>query len=126
MDQLSVFSLPISSPARRYDFIGIMMEALNAESWKTLYPAYFESALKGRYSTDENMQKAMDIIVEGRMFDLAYLYGIYLDRLPYQFRYCIRDNTTDLASKLAQNKASMEIGIEDLMLFFETGTTLWN
>ncbi len=125
MDQLSVYSVPTTTPENRYDFIGIMMEALNAESYKTVYPAYFDGALKGRYSTDENMANMMDIIVEGRMFDLAFLYGQYIARLPYQFRYCIRDGAPDLASKLAENENTMEEALEDLMYFFETGEQIW-
>ncbi len=125
MDQLSVYSVPVTLPTEQYDFLGIMMEALNAESYKTVYPAYFEDALKGRYSTDENMAKVLDIIVDGRLFDLAFMYGIYIERLPYQFRYCFRDQTTDLASKLAENKNGMEEKLEDLMTYYETGEQIW-
>ncbi len=125
MDQLSVYCAPIITPEERYDFIGIVMEALTAESYKTVYPAYFDGALKGRYSTDPNMAEVMDIIVEGRRFDLAYLYGIYIDRLPYQFRYCIRDNSTDLASKLAEKEDAINDAIDGLMEFFETGEAIW-
>ncbi len=125
MDQLSVYNLPINTPEDRYEFIGIMMEVLNAESYKTVYPAYFDGALKGRYSTDANMAEVMDIIVEGRRFDLAYLYGIYINRLPYQFRYCIRDNSTDLASKLAENKASIDDALDLLTEFYQTGEAIW-
>lgn len=121
MDQLSVYSVPVSLPVDQYEFLGIMMEALNAETYKTVYPAYFEDALKGRYSTDPDMARVIDMVVDGRMFDLAFMYGIYIERLPYQFRYCFRDQTTDLASKLAANKNSMEEKLEDLMLFYETG-----
>jgi len=125
IDQLSVYSLPVTLPLEDYEFVGIMMEALNAESYKTVYPAYFDGALKGRYSTDENMSKVVDLIVEGRMFDLAFMYGQYMERLPYQFRYCFRDNDTDLASRLAANMSRMEEEIEDLMLYYETGEQVW-
>lgn len=125
MDQLSVYSVPITLPTEEYEFVGVMMEAMNAESYKTVYPAYYDGALKGRYSTDENMAKVVDIITEGRLFDLAFMYGIYIERLPYQFRYCFRDQTTDLASKLAANADSMEEKIGDLMLFYETGEQIW-
>lgn len=125
LDQLSVYSVPVTLPVEEYGFVGIMMEALNAESYKTVYPAYFDDALKGRYSTDENMAKVVDIISEGRLFDLAFMYGIYLERLPYQFRYCFRDQTTDLASKLAANANGMEEKMGDLMLYYETGEQIW-
>ncbi len=125
IDWVSVYTVPVTMAESSYDFIGIMMEALNAESYKTVVPAYLDGALKGRYASDPAVAEIMDIIVESRMFDVGYLYGIYIQRLPYLFRYCIRDNNTDLASKLAENESLIEENIEDLMLFFETGEQVW-
>ncbi|MBQ1937738.1 MAG: hypothetical protein II364_02100, partial [Bacteroidales bacterium] len=41
----TMFGLPITLDPDDYAFVGILMEALNAESWKTVYPAYYDEAL---------------------------------------------------------------------------------
>ncbi len=121
MDQLSVYGLPHTLPEEKKEFVGVMMESLNAESYKTVYPAYYDQVLKGRYSTDEGMAEMVDIIVESRMFDISFLYGGLVANLPYQFRYCIAENSTDLASKLAENATIMADGIETIHEFYRSG-----
>lgn len=124
MDQLSVYGTPVTVPEDRLEFVGVMMESLNEESYKSVTPAYLDKVLKGRYSTDENMATVVDMIVQNRYFDMAYQYSGHFAKLPYQFRYCISGNTTDLASKLAENKEIMDAAIVSLNEFYENGTLI--
>ena len=52
-----------------------LLEALSAESYRTVTPAYFETALKGKYSRDSETGHMLDIIVSGVYLDLTYIYG---------------------------------------------------
>jgi len=67
----SLLSLPISVPQEDLEFIGTIIEALSCESYRTVFPTYFDSALKGRYSKEPQTRQMMDYIEAGRTFDLS-------------------------------------------------------
>lgn len=54
---------------------GVVIEALSAESVDTLKPAYYEKALKGKGSRDEESSEMLDIIFATRIFDLGYMFN---------------------------------------------------
>ena len=57
------------------EFVGVIAEALNAESWKRVVPAYYDISLKYKGARDEQSVAMLDLIVEGRIFDFGYVYG---------------------------------------------------
>ena len=52
---------------------GILLEALAAESKYTLMYAYYDVALKSKYSRDDESSEMLDIIFANRVFDLGEL-----------------------------------------------------
>ncbi|MBQ2709451.1 MAG: hypothetical protein IJF67_14370, partial [Clostridia bacterium] len=90
------------------DFTGYMLEVLNAESYKTVIPAYYEVALKGKYSRDAESAEMLDLIFTSRVIDIgdSTLCGTIRDGFIYRM---MRDNSRDLASQVA----SMEATIND-------------
>jgi len=50
-DKFTTFIVPITA-YNNVDFIGTVYEALSAESYKKVYPIYYDSALKGKYSEE--------------------------------------------------------------------------
>ncbi len=46
-----------------------------AETYRVVTPAYFETALKGKYSRDSETSRMLDIIVNGVYLDIGYIYG---------------------------------------------------
>ena len=82
------------------DFIGPVYEVLCAESYKSVYPAYYDTALKGKYSTDQETADMVELIMAGRMFDFSFQFGeTVFQRIPYMIRDCLVDNNPNLASK---------------------------
>ncbi len=55
-------------------FVGAIVEALSAETWKTITPTFYEIALKTRYLRDSESKEIMDLIINGRTFDFGYIY----------------------------------------------------
>ena len=120
----SVFAIAANIPEDKLEMVGVIMEALNAESWKTVYPAYYDEALKGRYSTDETMADMIDLIVDGVKFDFAQQCAIWLRcKVPFLFDYCIRDNTTDLASVLAEGQSNLDEMLPFIRTFYDDDFT---
>ncbi len=64
----------IPTTAQNVDNIGLMLEAMSAEGYRTIYPAYYDIALKGRYAQDTESVRILDIINESRMMSTAYVY----------------------------------------------------
>jgi len=117
----TMFGVPITLEQEDYEFVGIMMEVLNAESWKTVYPAYYDEALKGRFSTDENMAKMIELITDSRVYEYGILCAqwLHLWKLPYMICYCISDNNIDLASQLAEGEDWIHDSYVTILSFFD-------
>jgi len=54
---------------------GIFMDAFTGVSADVLMPAYYDVSLAGRFTRDEDSVEMLDIIREGRRFELAVLYN---------------------------------------------------
>lgn len=56
------------------EFVGTIVEALAAESYKQVTPTYYEIALKTRYLRDSESKKVLDTIIQNRVFDFGFIY----------------------------------------------------
>ena len=54
---------------------GIILEALAAESYYTVRPAYYEISINGKFLRDEESIEMLDIILDSRVYELAGMYG---------------------------------------------------
>jgi len=67
----------------------IIMEALNAESYKRVIPAFYDSALKGKYAGDENDMEMLDIIYSNVVYDSCRAYCVDMENL---LKNCVNPN----------------------------------
>jgi len=56
------------------EFVSIIIEALSAESSRTVTPMYIESSLKGRTIRDDESEEMLDIIFEKHVFDFNMIF----------------------------------------------------
>ncbi|MCL1793789.1 MAG: hypothetical protein FWG34_07960 [Oscillospiraceae bacterium] len=54
---------------------GYILEAISIASYNIAIPAYYEIALKTKYSRDDDSSEMLDIILESRMYDISYYAG---------------------------------------------------
>jgi len=66
--------LAVPKTVKDTEFVGTIVEALSAETYKTVVPTYYEIALKTRYLRDAESKEILDIIIKGRTFDFGYIY----------------------------------------------------
>ena len=66
------FGIPVTNTD--LDFTGMLIEALSAEGYRTVQPAYFEIALKQKFTSDAESIEILDIISQARVLDFGYLY----------------------------------------------------
>jgi len=71
----NAFAIPIT--ASDLERTGIIIEAMSAEGYKSLIPAYYEVALKAKYLRDENSVKMLDLVTANRTISFSYCYDDY-------------------------------------------------
>ena len=65
-------SIPITADPVR---TGMILEALTAESYYTLRPAYYDVSLKTKFMRDEESAEMLDLIFSTRCYDLGHVYN---------------------------------------------------
>ena len=80
----------------------IILEALAAEGYRTVIPAYYEVALQRKYTRDTESADMLDIIKDGRVFDIGYYFlGGSLCVVGYDMAVAGKDNFASIcASKV--------------------------
>ena len=67
-----LMSVPVTNPD--LERTGILIEAIAAETWKTVVPAYFSTALKEKFTFDSESGQTLDIINDSLTISFAYCY----------------------------------------------------
>ena len=112
-------ALAVPKSVQNLEFVGIITEALNAESYKTVFPAYYEVALKTKYTYDDESIQMLDMIVDSRVFDFGYVYDAFKG-MSFIFQRLIGDNKSkDFESYYAQNSSAAIEYYNDLLEYFE-------
>ena len=83
-------------------------------------PAYYEVALKKKYTYDDESVKMLDMIVDSRVFDFGYAYGCW-SGVAFMFQDLIgRDKSKDFASLYATKGPAAEAYYGKVISYFET------
>lgn len=70
----AALGIPKTVSEDRLEFVGVIVEALCAESYKTLKPVYYEEALKLKGTRDDESIEMMDLITDSIIYDMGYIY----------------------------------------------------
>ena len=116
-DKFQVFSVP--KTAGDTEFIGMIYEALSAESYRSVYPAYYDVALKGKYTSDPVTADMIDLIMEGRKFEFSFQFGKeHFNRMPYLFRDLLLTPKLNLTSRWATVEKGINKRLEEFYELF--------
>lgn len=80
----TVFSVP--ADCKDPERAAAVLEAFGSESYRTVTPAYFETALKVKYASSADTGKMFDLIRDNISFDFGYIYTIAMDGISDQFK----------------------------------------
>ena len=97
------------------DQVAAVMEALCSESYRYVTPAYYETALKVKYSRDDETSQMLDMIRDSVKFDFAYIYNASLGTPMTQFRDLVMKKPDAAASTLASNMKACNKKLEELL-----------
>ena len=70
----TLMCLPVTNEA--YERTGIILEALAAESYRKVTPAYYDVVLQIKTTRDEESADMLDYVTRNRIWDMGYVYDI--------------------------------------------------
>lgn len=87
----SVFAIPLT--CKIPDTVAPFLEAMCAESYRLVTPAYYEVALKVKYARDSEASAMLDLAVSSIYLDFGYIYNAYLGNPTSIFRSILNTST---------------------------------
>ena len=109
-------AVPVTST--RDELTSVLFAALSAETWKNVQPLYYDVVLKFKGARDETSIEMIDIILDGRNIDFAFVYDAFSG-----FMYKIKDiliSNMGVVTYVAKGRRVFASHYENVMkLFFE-------
>lgn len=111
----SMMAIPntVKDPGR----IGKVVSALNAESWKTVVPQYYDVALKIKFARDDESVQALDMLLDGRTFDFGYIYDNW-QGYAFYMQDLISNKNDGITSWFEKRAGSAEKNLEKVLQSF--------
>jgi len=113
MDNVSAMILPVTS--ENLELVGIVTEALYAESYKTVMPAYYDTVLKVKLTRDTRSIQMLDLVMNGIRYDFAFLHYQNLNLITQVFRNLIGKQSNVFTSHMASISESLETNVDKLL-----------
>ncbi len=113
-------AIPITADSH-LDTTGLIVEALSAEGYRQVFPAYFEQALKVRYADQTDDANMIDIINENVILSFTYMYGNFnssYNNMLYKL-FAVNNPSTDVASYAASIQSEQEERVKYIAQQFE-------
>lgn len=114
----AIMAVPVTVPMDKREAVGTVIEALNAESWKHVVPAYYDTALKVKGTRDDESIAMLDMIVNSRVFDMGYIYSGGIGP-GFALQMLFTNDDTNIQSYLAANASAFEAHYEKVFASFE-------
>ncbi len=116
-DSYNLGIIPITSGS--LGIIGAVVEALSAETYRTVINAYYETALKIKYTRDELSSMVIDIVHDSVSTEFAFAYYSIIGTAGSIYRELISAKKADFASTAARASKSAEKALEKLIAAYE-------
>jgi len=111
----SMMAIPIT--AKTADRTGKVVATLNAESWKTVVPQFYDVALKVKFARDDESAQILDMILDGRTFDFGYIYDNW-QGYAFYIQDLISTKNSGIASWFEKRKGSADKNLEKILAAF--------
>ncbi len=113
-DQFTAFGIVSTVKENRLQMVGAFLEALAAESYETVVPAYYELALKTKYVSDEESGMMLDMIYQSIYIDAGVLYTKSLESVHQQLRNAVKSERNNIASMFKAQEKVVAKRLENL------------
>ncbi|MBQ3126734.1 MAG: hypothetical protein IJC15_06655, partial [Clostridia bacterium] len=116
-DTALIAGVPITSVNQ--DMTGAVLEALGSESYRTVYPAYYETTLKVKYVRDDISSQIVDLIKDTKTTNFIYAYTNSLGDIGRIYRNLINAKSNNYASSVKAYQKMAEKKMEQLVAAYE-------
>ena len=100
------------------DRAGVIIEALNSETYKNVVPVYIETALKVKYARDNESVQVIDDLIANRFFDFGYVYDGW-NGASFWLEGLVKSKKTDFESYYAKNEKKVAAHYEKVVAIFD-------
>lgn len=109
--------VPVTTATDKYEPIGAAVEALCAESYRTVTEIYYEKTLKGKYLENERDIRMVDIIYKNIGTCFVMVAGVELGAgaVSSMFVYVLQDSDGNLTSYYESNKTAFDAYMADMI-----------
>jgi len=114
-DNFSVIVIPRTCPDT--DLAGAVCEAMASESYRTVTPAYFDVALKGKYTRDEHAAEMIDLVHATITFNWGLGNSYTMGYVSHIFQNAI-ENDIAFASQYASRESAAKSGYKSLIEYY--------
>lgn len=108
----------VPKTAKDLEFIGVCTEALAYESWKTVTPTIYETALKTRYLRDSESKDVLDIVLDQRYFDFGFVYDNW-QGFAYTVMFMLKGQNENFESYYAKSYPAARIQLKKVIKAFD-------
>ncbi len=109
------FLFPVTT--KDINFSTIIFEAMSAEGYKKIFPAYYEIALKQKYTYDNESMRVLDIINDARVIDFSYVYCNDINNMLNTLFFSTPSK--DFASLYAKNEKNLNKKLKEITKSYE-------
>ena len=112
LENLTVTGIPVT--AKDSGMSGIILEAMAAEGYKNVIPAYYETALKTKFSRDNDSEIMLDLIRDNIWFDFLYLNSVTVSDINHLFNNSLTGGNS-LVTEFEKKKEIYDIKLATLI-----------
>lgn len=111
-DQISIFAVP--KTATHTAAAGAVLEVMCATSRDTVIEQYYEMALKGRFSRDDESKLMLDLVRKNFLLDTGWIYCESTNLMSRMLRTLIEGKSKNFASFYQKYESSYITSVEEL------------
>ena len=106
-DALQIWGIPTDIVGDKLMAASATLEALACESYNSVTPVYFDNALKGRYTRDEESKAMMDLIKDSVFLSFEMIYNNYVGTPCYTLRNMLGGKSRDFMSYWSKRETAI-------------------
>ncbi len=118
-DSVTLFGVPITA-TEKFDAISATLEALASESYRLVTPAYYEVALKTKFTRDSDSGRMIDLISQNVSSDFITLYSVEISAIDQFLKNQLAAQRDGIASSFKSNQKVWSKALESLIAGFES------
>ncbi len=108
-----LLSIPLTVAGDALEEVGLILEAMAADSHYTLIPEYIELSLKTKHARDQESGEMLDIIINNRVYDPMEIYNF--GGFANTFMAYGPNNTRDIASNVQKTRKVVDKTIKKMV-----------